>query len=103
MAQVRRPPRLTIEEFRAFGRACRAMDAVAAMLHASGWSGKGVALVELGMAYEAIAAIYNRVEACVLPPVDAPPAKRHKGPVRYADVVARPSRSDSGAPEQEES
>jgi hypothetical protein len=42
------------------------MDAVAAMHHAAGWSGKGMALVELGMAYESVAAVYNRVEAVVM-------------------------------------
>jgi hypothetical protein len=63
--KLKRPPRLSMEEFRQFGRACKSMNALAAMLTASGWNGKPVALLELAQAYEPIAQIYNRVEASI--------------------------------------
>lgn len=72
----KRPPRLTMDEWRALGLACKQMDALAALLHASGWSGKGMALVELSHAYETVAWIYNRAEAGILGkplPPDMPP------------------------------
>lgn len=66
-----------MDEWRALGRACKQMDALAALLHASAWSGKGMALVELSHAYETVARIYNRTEAGILglplPPSTPPP------------------------------
>jgi hypothetical protein len=61
-----RVPALRQGELEAFGRACKQLDALAAMLHASGWNGKGVALVMLTQVYEPIARIYNRCEAHML-------------------------------------
>lgn len=66
MPKVKRPPALRQGELEAFARACKQLDALAAMLAASGWSGKGMALVALSQAYEPIARIYNRCEAAML-------------------------------------
>jgi hypothetical protein len=75
--KLKRPPRLTLDEWRALARACKQLTALGQMLHASGWNGKAVALVELAQAYEVIAGIYNRTEATVRglpwpPPTEKP-------------------------------
>src|SRR5260370_42600523 len=94
MQLQRRPPALTRAEFEAFGRACKQMDALAAMLHASRWNGKGVALVELSQVYEVIAGISNKTEAYIL----GQPWPRPAGVPQDEPEEGGPGENSSSAP-----
>jgi hypothetical protein len=102
MPQRKRPPRLTIDEWKELGRACKQMDALASLLHASSWNGKGMALVELASAYLAVARIYNRTEAHIMGTPWPPPTETPQGASGEGGTRESSSGAPIAAPGQEE-
>jgi hypothetical protein len=94
VARPKQLPRLTRADVADLHRVCGQLDAAAAVLVQSGWSGKFPVLTMLDQAKQSIAGLYNRSEPAYLEQLEA----KSTGVRRGASEEGGPGESSSSAP-----